>query len=596
MPNTNLRLPPTPSPAFDSEIGSLSRSQSQNFPYNAINGGTQIILPTSHSVNDNLASVGTATSEIRTEDPLSKSPKSGRVHCIPHKWEQKRHSKICRCFGCAKQITFLSACQKCSVCRVRVHENCKSKVGNTCGLTAKHLRACIEHMVTSGNDWGTDDFPSNIADLNNQHRSSSRGELIESSASNSANSSTPSTPEVAPKTAPPVTTMSSSPNQYESLFKFPDSTPNVPSIVLPSSTDDNMNESCPIIDSDHTIKFGSGDESDQNTLHNESFDSGTTEDSKGHKWDRHAWSKYTIRDKSSSTLKEDLIIPFDKVTVKRSIGRGRFGEVFACDHFGDAAVKFLNMNHNSSTDNHFEAFLREVREVKLARHDRILAFFGCTMDATTNMMGIVVGYCEGKPLHTLLHQRDSFVKIDFQKVVRLSSQICQGMSYLHNRKLLHKDLRSKNIFITQNNNVVISDYSLFNVKMLAKPSRTNTIIVPDNWLCYLAPELIRNLATDFRSLPFSEQSDVYAFGTILYEFIAHDFPFARQSSDATIWQVGVGIKPVLGNMNVSREAKVLLVRCWMHNPDDRPSFTEILKLVEKLPMKHLGRCPSNPLC
>ena len=53
-------------------------------------------------------------------------------------------------------------------------------------------------------------------------------------------------------------------------------------------------------------------------------------------------------------------------------------------------------------------------------------------------------------------------------------------------------------------------------------------------------------------------SNVYSwsFSTIFYEFIACDFPFAKQSSDAIIWQVGVGIKPPLGNMNVSREAKV----------------------------------------
>ena len=87
------------------------------------------------------------------------------------------------------------------------------------------------------------------------------------------------------------------------------------------------------------------------------------------------------------------------------------------------------MNHATDTDNHFEAFLRDVREVKLARHDRILAFFGCTMDKNTNMMGIVVARCEGKPLHALLHQRENPAKIDFQKVVRLASQVCQVSYY-----------------------------------------------------------------------------------------------------------------------------------------------------------------------
>ena len=159
------------------------------------------------------------------------------------------------------------------VFRVRAHDNCKSKVGNTCGLTAKHLRACIEYMVTSGtqDDWGRgDDSGSSLHELNDSQRPSSRSELGESSASNSANSSTPSTPgkcsqlssaycrtisawtshirpsnlsgmtmlhpsiaEMAPKTAPLVAAESL--GQSDSLFTFPESAPKVPSIVLPST-------------------------------------------------------------------------------------------------------------------------------------------------------------------------------------------------------------------------------------------------------------------------------------------------------------------------------------------------------------------------
>uniref|UniRef100_A0A7E4VLJ6 Protein kinase domain-containing protein n=1 Tax=Panagrellus redivivus TaxID=6233 RepID=A0A7E4VLJ6_PANRE len=618
--NANLRLPPaSPSPlAVNGDVANMSRSQSQNFPANGL-AGPAISIPMSHSVNDNLAANATTPTGAgpnafsRYDESASKSPKSNRAHCIPHKWEARRNKHLTRCYSCGRPISFMSSCQRCTVCKSRVHAECRRNVGNNCGLTAKHLRACIEHMVTSGthDDWvETGSTPQEMIE---PLRPASRGDLAESSSSNSANSSTPSTPawtlrnpsgmatlhpsiaEMAPKTAPLVITSSPS-IASDSLFTFPDSAPRVPSIVLPSSTDDNMNKNSIGVDSDHTLlPFGSGDESDQNTLASD-MDAGMSDDGRVHKWDRRAWSKGTIRDKSSTTLKEDLVIPFDKVTIARSIGRGRFGEVFACDHFGEAAIKWINVDHTDTPDNHFLKFLEDVREVKLARHDRILAFFGCTMDKNTNMMGIVIDYCEGKPLHTILHQRDTYyARLDFQKVVRLASQICQGMSYLHNRKLLHKDLRTKNIFITAKNNVVITDYSLFTIKMLAKPSRNRTIITPDHWLCYLAPEMVHSLSADLKTFPFSEQSDVYAFGTIFYEFIAYDFPFTKQHPDSIIWQVGVGIKPPLGNLNVCREAKVVLVRCWMHKPEDRPSFSEILKMVERLPMKHLCRSPSNPL-
>lgn len=47
----------------------------------------------------------------------SKSPKIGRYHSIPHKWESRRCRKIYRCLSCAKQIAFMSSCQRCTVCK-----------------------------------------------------------------------------------------------------------------------------------------------------------------------------------------------------------------------------------------------------------------------------------------------------------------------------------------------------------------------------------------------------------------------------------------------------------------------------------------------
>ena len=116
------------------------------------------------------------------------------------------------------------------------------------------------------------------------------------------------------------------------------------------------------------------------------------------------------------------------------------------------------------------------------------------------------------------------------------------MSYLHGRNIVHKDLRTKNIFIEPNTKVVITDFGLFSMGRLynlpdnrrrrrcrsnemAKnrtAHRNHVLHVPDHWLCYLAPELIRGLidvtdlddTVDYRplELPFSNETDVYSFG------------------------------------------------------------------------------------
>ena len=115
--------------------------------------------------------------------------------------------------------------------------------------------------------------------------------------------------------------------------------------------------------------------------------------------------------------------------------------------------------------------------------------------------------------------------------------------------------------------------------------------IPAGWLCYLAPELIRELrvvmppsrsstggvaaaasrarsASTSRSgstsggglsngggedLPFTRASDVYAFGTVWYELLTGEWPWKQQPPEAIIWQAGRGIKPSLANLQVRRE-------------------------------------------
>lgn len=59
-------------------------------------------------------------------------------------------------------------------------------------------------------------------------------------------------------------------------------------------------------------------------------------------------------------------------------------------------------------------------------------------------------------------------------------------------------------------------------------------------------------------LPFSQASDVYAFGTVWYELLCGEWPFNSQPPEAIIWQVGKGMKQSLANLQASRDVKVTL--------------------------------------
>lgn len=101
------------------------------------------------------------------------------------------------------------------------------------------------------------------------------------------------------------------------------------------------------------------------------------------------------------------------------------------------------------------------------------------------------------------------------KTTIIAQQISQGMGYLHAKGIVHKDLKSKNIFL-ENGKVVIADFGLFSVTKLCFGNRKgDSLGIPPGWLCYLAPEIVRNLRahqTHDEELPFTNHSDVYAFG------------------------------------------------------------------------------------
>lgn len=131
---------------------------------------------------------------------------------------------------------------------------------------------------------------------------------------------------------------------------------------------------------------------------------------------------FTIRERSSTSWSK-VTIASSKIDIKELIGRGRFGEVFRGEHFGDVAVKILDMDHVEN-DRQVEAFKQEVEEFKNARHENIVYFYGYIMDQVQK--GIVMLYIQGKPLHQLIHNTEgSMHRFDFVKIFDFATQICQ---------------------------------------------------------------------------------------------------------------------------------------------------------------------------
>ncbi|MFH4979398.1 hypothetical protein AB6A40_006107 [Gnathostoma spinigerum] len=535
---------------------------------------------------------------------VQKSPKTGRaLHSIPHQWHRRKTFCITgeTCHFCQRQLSFFGEYEKCKSCKWKVHSHCKAKIGDSCGLTPAHLKEALKEMfLKDSGDWA----PTIHASTSQQHFPS---DSIDSSSS--TNSSAPSTPAFGvihsatlPSTSSPYLLPSGS-MVVRSNFDFPDTVPELPDIVV-DTAQGSLQRLVSSQGSDCTVQTlcAGGPGSSEGTLVTESIDSGQGYVCEGQDWqydahqitsscalNRDRWSNGTIRVPNSWN---DVTIPFNQIEFKKQslIGKGRFGEVHKAYWYGDVAVKLLNMDHVDE-EKQLEAFKADVASFKNTRHDNIVLFMGYCLDQ--HKLGIVMCYCKGRSLHKILHEMTE--KLQFSQIVHLATQICHGVSYLHTKRILHKDLRTKNIFIENRNRAVITDFGLFSMKRLGQPSRSYAFIVPEHWLSYLAPELIKALSPSLTMIPFSESTDVFSFGTIWFELMTREFPFACMPPEAIIWQVGHGIKGALRNVNTSRDVKEILLKCWSYNASERPNFMTLFDLLERLPKKRVMRSPSFPV-
>lgn len=553
----------------------------------------------------------------------SRSPKASRFHHeIPHVWSRKSTfsyrltEHLCALCQRPLGFGFLNSWEKCKSCKMKVHTHCKSHTGNTCGLTPDHLRSLFDTLVQHGNadTWGMGPQSANVmANSRSYHEPAfqypDNPAVLDSSSS--TNSSTPSTPAMANPGAQhspfvPGMCRSAVASDRGKFFTFPDSVPEVPDIVLHASTDDSV-ESRGGTEGGVSIAL-TGSQDSQSTIKQSGDETREVLDSQGsngdgsmsaelspggHTWDRNKWNNFTIRGPSAQNSWSEVTIPLSKIEFKRNklIGKGRFGSVVRGYHFGDVAVKFLNMDHVEDEDR-LEHFKAEVASFKNTRHDNIVLCLGYCLDHSS--LGIVMGLCKGRTLHSILHGPNP-ERVDMPSAIKFATEICQGVSYLHQKKIIHKDLRTKNIFIESKQRAVITDLGLFSMQRLRYPKRNNSMVVPKHWLAYLAPELIREIAGDFRELSFSQQSDVFSFGTIWFELITSSIPFDSNHPHVIIYSVGKGITAPLHNVATIREVKDILMRCWSFNPSDRPSFLTCNTLLNNLPKKRLDRSPSYPM-
>uniref|UniRef100_A0A672RWL3 non-specific serine/threonine protein kinase n=1 Tax=Sinocyclocheilus grahami TaxID=75366 RepID=A0A672RWL3_SINGR len=255
-----------------------------------------------------------------------------------------------------------------------------------------------------------------------------------------------------------------------------------------------------------------------------------------------------------------------EVSMLKRIGAGSFGTVYKGKWHGDVAIKILKVTE--PTPEQLQAFKNEMQVLRKTRHVNILLFMGFM---TKPNFAIITQWCEGSSLYHHLHVTET--KFDTMRRIDVARQTAQGMDYLHAKNIIHRDLKSNNIFLHEGWTVKIGDFGLATVK--SRWSGSQQVEQPSGSILWMAPEVIRMQDTN----PYTFQSDVYGYGVVLYELMSGTLPYSNiNNRDQIIFMVGRGyLSPDLSKLcsNCPKSMKRLIIDCLKFKRDERPLFPQV---------------------
>lgn len=149
-------------------------------------------------------------------------------------------------------------------------------------------------------------------------------------------------------------------------------------------------------------------------------------------------------------------------------------------------------------------------------------------------------------------------------ILDLFTQICLGMKHVHDRKIIHRDLKGANVFLTKKGIVKIGDFGIAKVLSCTVQQARTMVGTP----YYLSPEIVQ-------SKPYNSKTDIWSMGVMLYELCALRPPFDAPSIHLLSMKIIRGVyNPIPACY--SSEIKTLIKQMLEMRPDQRPDVNKIL--------------------
>eukprot|EP01135_Chromosphaera_perkinsii_P003878 Nk52_evm14s260 gene=Nk52_evmTU14s260 len=311
-----------------------------------------------------------------------------------------------------------------------------------------------------------------------------------------------------------------------------------------------------------------------------------------------------------STGAAGIRVPYKELSIGAELGRGAYGVVFSGSYYGSpVAIKklFLNVPNNLVADFH-----KEVSVMRRLRHPNVVLFIGACMEP--DPLCIVTELGHNGSLESVMERRS----LTWAERLKFSLDIARGMNYLHHASVIHMDLKPSNVIVTNQDVCKVGDFGLSKILNYESMSVTNK--GGPGTVAYTAPEV-------FRGDRISTKVDVYSFGMCCWQLLTAKRPYEGMHQHAVCFNVvaqhqrpafpkELGVETTCSSLSESRKKAAirtdgdeesileqhknfyvaLIQLCWHRNHKQRPSFDDIIELLERASKAEYHGVGNSAMC
>ncbi|XP_065674660.1 uncharacterized protein LOC136091256 [Hydra vulgaris] len=275
-----------------------------------------------------------------------------------------------------------------------------------------------------------------------------------------------------------------------------------------------------------------------------------------------------LRDMDELNIKSN--IPMLKKV--KELGSCAFGKIYLCinENTGKKlAVKCVeteNINNNAMAKQDIEKFQHEVLLFQKLNHERIVKYYGTFYADTT--ISIAMEFMEGGSLYEKISNEGA---LDEKTASEKSYQILCGLEYLHNKSIIHRDIKSANILLDLHGNCKLADFGISKqIQTIRSYAGCKTYAGTPYWM---SPEVINATVLNTE---YGKKADIWSFGCTVLEMLTQKPPWSHLDPTSAIFHIGT--KQTIPHLpgNSSGSCKTFVDDCFQSDPKLRPSALQLL--------------------